>query len=193
MKKDREREVIFNLPNILTTFRLLCIPLVVICLRNPGRLGSFFAALFFGLAFITDILDGFFARRYCEITRLGKLLDPLADKILVGITMVMLIPLGRIPIWIVMLILAREIAVTGLRSIAVNRGILIQANTLGKYKTAFQVTSTIALCLHYKYFNADFHVIGMIFLWIALTLTLWSGGAYFWQFRRVLFPKKGDK
>ncbi|UCF57377.1 MAG: CDP-diacylglycerol--glycerol-3-phosphate 3-phosphatidyltransferase [Deltaproteobacteria bacterium] len=193
MKREREGEVIFNLPNTLTTLRLLCIPLVVICLRNPGRLGSFLAALFFGLAFITDFLDGFFARRYGEITTLGKLLDPLADKILVCVTMVMLIPLDppRIPAWIVMLIIAREIAVTGLRSIAVNRGVVIQASALGKYKTALQVTATIGLCLHYEYFKIDFHAVGMIFLWIALIFTLWSGWAYFRQFSKVFFPEKG--
>ena len=193
MKRDREGEVIFNLPNTLTIFRLVCIPLVVIWLRNPERLGSFLAALFFGLGFITDFLDGFFARRYGEITTLGKLLDPLADKILVCVTLVMLIPLDRIPAWIVMLIIAREIAVTGLRGIAVNRGVVIQASVLGKYKTALQVTATIGLCLHYQYFNINFHAVGMIFLWIALIFTLWSGWAYFRQFRKVFFPKNGEK
>ena len=193
MKKDREGEVIFNLPNTLTILRLLCIPVVVICLRDPGRFGSSLAALFFGLGFVTDFLDGFFARRYGEVTTLGKLLDPLADKILVSVTMVMLIPLDRIPAWIVMLIIAREIAVTGLRSIAVNRGVVIQASKLGKYKTALQVTATIGLCLHYEYFNIDFHQVGMIFLWIALIFTLWSGWAYFRHFHRLIFPKKGGE
>ena len=193
MKRDREGEVIFNLPNTLTILRVLCIPLVVMCLRNPGRLGSFLAALFFGLGFVTDFLDGFFARRYGEVTRLGTLLDPLADKILVSVTMVMLIPLDRIPAWIVMLIIAREIAVTGLRSIAVNRGVVIQASRLGKYKTTFQVIATIGLCLHYEYLKIDFHSVGIIFLWIALIFTLWSGWAYFRQFNRILFPKGGKE
>ncbi len=192
MKSDREGEVIFNLPNTLTILRLICIPLVVVCLRNPGRLGSLLAALFFGLGFVTDFLDGYFARRYGEITTLGKFLDPLADKIFVSVTMVMLIPLGRVPAWMVMLIIAREIAVTGLRSIGISRGVAIQASALGKYKTAFQVTAIIGLCLHYEYFKIDFHQVGMVFLWIALILTLWSGWAYFRNFKTILFPKKRD-
>ncbi len=192
MKSDREGEVIFNLPNTLTILRLVCIPLVVLCLRNPEKLGSLLAALFFGLGFVTDFLDGYFARRYGEITTLGKFLDPLADKIFVSVTMVMLIPLDRVPAWMVMLIIAREIAVTGLRSIGVSRGVAIQASTLGKYKTAFQVTAIIGLCLHYEYFKIDFHQVGMIFLWIALILTLWSGWAYFRNFKAILFPKKRE-
>jgi len=192
MKSDREGEVIFNLPNTLTILRLVCIPLVVLCLRNPEKLGSLLAALFFGLGFVTDFLDGYFARRYGEITTLGKFLDPLADKIFVSVTMVMLIPLDRVPAWMVMLIIAREIAVTGLRSIGVSRGVAIQASTLGKYKTAFQVTAIIGLCLHYEYFKIDFHQVGMIFLWIALILTLWSGWAYFRNFKAILFPKRRE-
>ena len=192
MKGDREGEVIFNLPNTLTILRLVCIPLVVLCLRNPERLGSLLAALFFALGFVTDFLDGYFARRYGEITTLGKFLDPLADKIFVSVTMVMLIPLDRVPAWMVMLIIAREIAVTGLRSIGVSRGVAIQASTLGKYKTAFQVTAIIGLCLHYEYFKIDFHQVGMIFLWIALILTLWSGWAYFRNFKAIIFPKKRE-
>ena len=181
-----------NLPNKLTIFGLACIPLVFICLNFPGRWGSFLAALFFGLAFITDFLDGFFARKYGSVTVLGKFLDPLADKILVSVTMISLIPLGRIPIWMVILIIVREMAVTGLRSIAVNEGIVIQASTLAKYKTIFQATATLSLCLHYEYFDINFHAVGMLFLWAALILTLWSGWAYFSKFSKVLFPKKDN-
>ena len=179
-----------NLPNILTIIRLVCIPLVVIVLNFPGKLGSFLAAMFVGLAFITDILDGYFARRYGAVTVLGKFLDPLADKLLVSVTMIMLIPLDRIPVWVVILIIAREMAVTGLRSIAVGEGIVIQASALGKYKTIFQSTAIVGLCLHYEYFDVDFHAVAMLFLYIALILTLWSGWAYFRQFNRVFFPHR---
>jgi CDP-diacylglycerol--glycerol-3-phosphate 3-phosphatidyltransferase len=117
---------------------------------------------------------------------LGKFLDPLADKILVSLTMIMLIPLGRIPVWMVIVIIAREIAVTGLRGMAVTEGIVIQASALGKYKTIFQSVALLGLCLHYPYFNVDFHVVGMVFLWGALILTLWSGWDYFRQFNKVL-------
>jgi CDP-diacylglycerol--glycerol-3-phosphate 3-phosphatidyltransferase len=174
-----------NLPNILTTFRLACIPLLLIFLNLPGRLSSFLAALFFTLAAITDILDGFFARKYECITVLGKFLDPLADKILVSVTMIMLIPLDRIPVWIVIIIVTRELAVTGLRGIAANEGIVIQATALGKHKTTFQVVALVGLCLHYTYFNVNTHTVGMAFLWGALILTVWSGWDYFRQFKRV--------
>jgi CDP-diacylglycerol--glycerol-3-phosphate 3-phosphatidyltransferase len=182
------QSVLFNLPNSLTLFRLLCIPLVVISLAFDAQTSSFLAALFFGAAFATDYLDGFFARKYGSVTVLGKFLDPLADKILVSITLIMLVSMGRVPAWIVMLIVAREIAVTGLRSIAISEGIVIQASPLGKYKTGFQAAAVIGLCLHYEYLSVDFHDVGTALLWVALTLTLWSGWDYFRGFHRVFFP-----
>jgi CDP-diacylglycerol--glycerol-3-phosphate 3-phosphatidyltransferase len=188
MEKDSRKEVISNLPNTLSLFRMVCIPVVIICLYFEGRLGSFLATLFFGMAFVTDALDGFYARKYGAVTVLGKFLDPLADKILVSSTMIMLITLDRIPAWIVILIIAREMAITGLRSIAVSEGIVIQASSLGKYKTIFQSVAVLGLALHYEYFNVDFHAVGMLFLWAALILTLWSGWAYFRQFNKVFFP-----
>jgi len=188
-RKDSPGGVVLNLPNKLTILRLLSIPLVVICLHFPGRLGSFLAALFFGMAFITDILDGFLARRYGEVTVFGKFLDPLADKVLVCITMIMLIPMGRIPAWMVMLIIARELAVTGLRGIAVGEGIVIQASTMGKYKTLFQSIAIVGLCLHYEYMDIDFHSVGTVFLWIALILTLWSGWSYFRRFQNMVLRR----
>lgn len=193
MAKNSEHGAISNLPNILTAFRVICIPVVVICLQYPGRLGSFLGSLFFTLAFITDILDGFFARKYNSITVLGKFLDPLADKILVSVTMIMLIPIGRIPIWVVILIIIREMAVTGLRSVAINEGIVIQASPLGKYKTIFQAIAIGMLCLHYEYLKVDSHIVGMTFLWGALILTLWSGWAYFSHFIEVFSPKNREK
>ena len=184
-------ELMSNLPNTLTIIRLVCIPLVLVCLSFHGKLGSFLAALFFSMAFVTDFLDGYFARKYGAVTVLGKFLDPLADKILVSATMIMLIPLGRIPTWIVILIVAREIAITGFRTIAVNEGVVIQASALGKYKTIFQSVAIAGLCLHYEYVDVNFHAVGMTFLWIALILTFWSGWAYFKNSIHVLFPKRG--
>jgi CDP-diacylglycerol--glycerol-3-phosphate 3-phosphatidyltransferase len=178
---------ITNLPNTLSTIRLVLIPAVVICLYFPGRLESFLAALFFGLAAITDLLDGFYARRYKVVTPLGKFLDPLADKLLVSATMIMLVALGRIPAWIVILIVGREMAVTGLRGIAVIEGKVIEASSLGKYKTIFQSVALICLSLHYRYLKVDFHAVGMIFLWGALILTMWSGWVYFRMIKRILF------
>ncbi len=182
-----------SLPNRLTVVRLACIPIVVVLLQFSGRLGSFLAGLCFGLAFVTDVLDGFFARRYGAVTSLGKFLDPLADKILVTVTMIALIPLARIPVWMVLLIVAREIAVTGLRAVAVEEGLVIQAGTLGKYKTIFQSVALMALCIHYEYFGVDFHLVGIIILWIALFFTIWSGWDYFRQFSRLVFSSNNPK
>jgi CDP-diacylglycerol---glycerol-3-phosphate 3-phosphatidyltransferase len=189
MVSHARQKDLFNLPNSLTLFRILCIPLVVLCLAFEGKGPSFLAALFFGAAFTTDWLDGFFARKYGSVTTLGKFLDPLADKILVSVTLIMLVSIGRVPAWMVMLIIAREIAVTGLRSIAASEGIIIQASALGKYKTGFQSASVIGLCLHDEYFTIDFHMVGLALLWIGLGLTMWSGWAYFSWFRRVFLPK----
>lgn len=151
------------------------------------------AALLFGLASITDILDGYFARRQGSVTVLGKFLDPLADKLLVSMTMIMLIPLGRIPVWVVIVIITREMAITGLRAVAVSEGIVIQASPLGKYKTILQAVAMLGLCLHYTYFRVNSHVVGMTFLWGALVLTLWSGWDYFRQFNQVFSLPKEKK
>ena len=144
MKAKKE---IVNLPNTLTIIRLAFIPVVWLCLNFPGESAGFLAALFFTLASITDILDGFFARRYGDVTVLGKFLDPLVDKLLVSVTMIMLIPLERIPVWIVIVIIAREMALTGLRGIAINEGIVIQASILGKFKTFFQSVALVFIIL----------------------------------------------
>lgn len=189
MPAEAEKRIA-NLPNALTGFRLACIPLVVFCLQFEGRMAAFLAALFFGLASVTDFLDGFLARKYGNVTVFGKFLDPLADKILISLTMIALIPLDRIPLWIVMLIIARELAITGLRAIAVSEGIVIQASPLGKYKTIFQSVSLAGLCLHYAYLGIDFHFLGLILLYVALILTLWSGWDYFSHFRKLFVRSK---
>jgi len=190
MKTDH-KNALFNLPNTLTFARLVSIPIVLTCLSFPGRWGSFLATLFFVLASVTDILDGFFARRYGTVTVLGKLLDPLVDKLLVSLTMIMLIPLDRIPVWMVVIIIAREITLTGLRGIAASEGIFVQTSNLGKYKTILQSVALGGLCLHYVYLGINFHVVGMVFLWGALVLTLWSGWDYFRRFYQLFIP--GEK
>jgi len=184
---NKNQGQIVNLANTLSVVRLVLIPAVVICLYFPGRLGSFLAALFFGLAAVTDLLDGFYARKYKIVTLLGKFLDPLADKLLVSVTMIMLTTLHRIPAWIVVLIITREMAVTGLRGIAVAEGKVIEASSLGKYKTIFQSVALVCLCLHYPYLRVDFHAVGMVFVWGALILTIWSGWLYFRMIKRALF------
>jgi len=184
----KEREI-SSLPNILTGIRMACIPIVFLCLSFPGKLGSFMSALFISFAFITDILDGFFARRYGSVTVVGKFLDPLADKILVSVALIMLIPLGRIPAWMVAVIVIRELIITGLRGIARERDVIIEAGKLGKYKTIFQSVALIGLCIHYEYLGINFHKLGMGLMWIALIFTIWSGIDYLYKFKSVLTEK----
>jgi len=191
MMEEQENKIL-NLPNKLTAVRLLCIPIVIFFMFFPGKWFSFFAAFFIGIAFITDILDGYFARKYSEVTVLGKFLDPLADKILVAIVMIMLVKLGRIPVLMVLIIISREMAITGLRAIAASEGSVIQSSKLGKFKTIFQVVAILALALHYEYYDINMHSVGMVFLWIALVLTLWSGWNYLKQFNELLFLESRD-
>ena len=179
-----EKRVIWNLPNGLTILRIMAIPIIVLLLFYPGKIASFVASIIFLFAAITDGLDGYIARRQNIVTTLGKFLDPLADKLLVITSLIMLIHLGRVPAWIVAIIAGREMAVTGLRAIAINEGIIISASQLGKYKTLLQVIATTTLICHYSYYSIDFHNVGMIFLWAALVLTVWSGLDYFRGFFR---------
>ncbi len=181
-----------NLPNILTLSRIAFIPVLFILLFFPGKTAGFFAALCFTIASLTDFLDGFFARRRNSITRLGKILDPLADKLLITACLIMLIPLHGVAAWVVAIIVTREIAITGLRGIAAIEGLVIPAETLGKKKTAFQVVAVFSLLLHYEYFHINFHQIGNVLLFFAMLLTVWSGLVYFYRFSYLinLIPKE---
>ena len=185
MKLAQMREIFSN-PNNLTLFRIASVPLIVILLLFPGRLFTFVAAVLFSLAAITDFLDGFFARRKGLVSSFGKVMDPLADKLLVSATFIMLASLAWIPGWIVCIIIGRELAVTGLRNIAAQQGQEISSSRLGKYKTGFQIAAIIPLLIHYQYFTIDFHAIGSVFLWVALAMTLLSGADYFIKFRGLM-------
>jgi CDP-diacylglycerol--glycerol-3-phosphate 3-phosphatidyltransferase len=173
-------------PNNLTLFRMASVPLIVILLMFPGRACTFIAALIFTAAAITDFLDGFFARQRGLVSNFGKVMDPVADKVLVSTSFIMITSLGWIPAWIVCIIIGREIAVTGLRSIIVDNGQDVSASSLGKYKTGFQIAAIIPLLIHFRYLTIDFHAIGIIFLWPALILTVWSGMNYFIKFGSLL-------
>ena len=188
--KGQQRATIWNIPNLLTSVRIFSIPLIVVLLTTPGPLPSFLAALVFTIAAITDLLDGYFARLHKGETAVGKLLDPMADKLLILSGMIMLIPLERIPAWMVVLIIGREVAVTGLRGIASTEGVVIAASRWGKGKMAFQSSALVGLMLHYKYLGINFHILGMILLWIALAVTLWSGIDYFWKFYQEVVNKE---
>ncbi len=183
--KGNRRPIIWNIPNIITFLRIGAIPVVMVFLFFPDRGGSFCAALFFSIASLTDLLDGYIARQQKSETAIGKLLDPLADKLLVNTSLIMLIPLGRIPAWMVVIIVAREIAVTGLRGIASLEGVAIAADAWGKRKTFIQTFALIGLMLHYEYFGINFHALGMLLIWVALVITVGSGLNYFYKYYRA--------
>ena len=177
---------ILSNPNTLTLFRVVASPIIVILLMFPSRANSFIAAMIFSAAAITDFLDGFFARQKGLVSNFGKVMDPIADKVLVSASFIMLTALGWIPAWIVCIIIGREIAVTGLRNIIAEKGKDLSASSLGKYKTGFQIAAIIPLMIHFTYLTIDFHKIGIIFLWVALMLTVWAGTAYFIRHRGLL-------
>ncbi|MFQ5665887.1 MAG: CDP-diacylglycerol--glycerol-3-phosphate 3-phosphatidyltransferase [Candidatus Binatia bacterium] len=170
-----------NLPNILSFFRILLIPILVVILTHPGPTASVLAAATFFLACLSDFFDGYVARRWRISTTLGTFLDPLADKLIVAAALIMLAGMDRtptVPAWMTVVIIGREIAVTGLRAVALGEGIVVAAEELGKYKMIFQMFALHGLLLHYKFLGIDFHLGGMYFLWISLVVALWSGINY---------------
>jgi CDP-diacylglycerol--glycerol-3-phosphate 3-phosphatidyltransferase len=156
--------------------------LLILLLLFSNKVCAFLAAVVFSAASITDLLDGLFARRYGLESTFGKFLDPLADKLLISAALIMLIPHGRVPAWMAFVIIGREIAVTGLRAILSEKGVVMGAEQLGKYKIGFQVGAIIPLLIHYTYLNIDFHGVGKVLLWVALIFTIWSGAKYFLKF-----------
>ncbi|MCR4287082.1 MAG: CDP-diacylglycerol--glycerol-3-phosphate 3-phosphatidyltransferase [Deltaproteobacteria bacterium] len=182
------RPGLLNLPNAISLVRLAAAPVLIVILMRADRTYSVIAAALFIVVSLTDLLDGYAARKLDVVTTTGKFLDPLADKLLVSTAFIMLIPLGRVPAWAVALIIGREIAVTGLRAIAVDSGVVIDASALGKYKTVLQMVCLVPLIIHYRFFGLDFHTIGIILFAAALIATLWSGFDYFVRFFRRPAP-----
>ncbi|MEK7679543.1 MAG: CDP-diacylglycerol--glycerol-3-phosphate 3-phosphatidyltransferase [Deltaproteobacteria bacterium] len=182
------RPGLLNLPNAISLVRLAAAPFLILILMRADRTYSVIAAALFIAVSLTDLLDGYAARKLGVVTTTGKFLDPLADKLLVATVFIMLIPLGRVPAWAVALIIGREIAVTGLRAIAVDSGVVIDASLLGKYKTVLQMVCLVPLIIHYRFFGIDFHTIGIILFAAALIATVWSGFDYFIRFFRHPIP-----
>ena len=190
------RSPIWNLPNILTLLRIASIPVLVSVLFSPSRSAGFWAAVIFGVAAVTDWLDGYLARRMGIVTVFGKFLDPIADKLIVMAALIMILPYDRVPAWMVLIILGREIIITGLRGHASTEGIVIPASNLGKFKTIFQLVAILGLLLHYNYhwffgvtspyLYANMHNVGIFYLWIATMLTIWSGVDYLVKYMRVI-------
>jgi CDP-diacylglycerol---glycerol-3-phosphate 3-phosphatidyltransferase len=181
-----------NLPNLITAFRILLVPVLVLLLQRTSRSASVLAAMTFFLACWSDFFDGYLARRHGITSSLGKLLDPLADKLIVMTALVMLAAMPRhprVPAWMVVLIVGRELAVTSLRAVASGEGIVLAAEELGKYKTIFQMLALHGLLLHYSILGVDFFAGGMYFLWPSMILSLWSGIDYHVRvIRRAIVP-----
>jgi CDP-diacylglycerol--glycerol-3-phosphate 3-phosphatidyltransferase len=185
-------EQIWNLPNALTMLRMAVVPLMLVMPFAMSPRGSIILAWLYILAATTDVIDGWLARRGQQVTEVGKLLDPLADKMLVATSLIMLVAVGRIEswaTWMVVVIVGRELAVPGLRGIASVGGKAMAASWHGKAKTVCQNLAIIALLFHYETWGLPAHEIGLSLLGVATLLTLWSGYAYFAAFFRDLLEQ----
>lgn len=179
----------FNIPNALTVLRIGVIPVLFLLLLSPGPVGSLVIAILFVFAALTDILDGYLARKYHIETVVGKFLDPIADKLIINAAMILMIPIGRIPAWIVVIIIMRDFIVDGIRSIASSDGLIIQASMLAKQKTLCQNFAVSALMIHYPLFGADAHAVGTVILYVALVLSLLSGFDYLMKYYLAVMKK----
>lgn len=176
-----------NLPTILTLSRIVLIPVFVFSVYQHPILG----AIVFGIASITDFLDGYLARRSGQVTKFGIILDPLADKFLIISALIVLVDIERLSAWIVIILIVREFLVTALRVVALSKDIVIPSEMGGKLKTAAQITAILCLILTDSIFNnifnnlpLDLYDIGLIFIWVALVLAVISGVKYtisFWR------------
>ena len=177
-----------NLPNVLTLLRILAVPVVVVALLDGTPNGDMLAAVVFALAALTDGLDGYIARSRDSVTTFGKLMDPLADKLLITAALISLVSLDRLPAWVAMVIIAREFAITGLRSIAADRGVVIAASWMGKVKTVLQIAAVFALII----FNpAPLWV--DILMYVALAATVISGFDYFFGLRKRIEEQRAKE
>ncbi len=178
------KRVIFNLPNTITLMRISVVPFLFVLLADPSEFWSLILAILFVAAAITDLVDGYIARKYQLVTTMGKFLDPIADKLIINTAMILMIPIGRIPAWIVAITIMRDLVVDGVRSIASSEGLFIQASRLGKQKTLAQIIAVTALLIHYPILGVDAHLVGNIILYVAFVLTIYSGANYFIKFYR---------
>ncbi len=173
-----------NLPIGLTLTRILAVPFLIVFLIGSSRVHALIAATIFILASITDWLDGVIARRRNQVTTLGTLLDPIADKLLVAAALVSLLQLDKIAAWIVLVIIGRELAVTGLRAVAAGVGVIVPASRLAKWKTVSQYVAVTLLIVEKGLESPGFHAVAIGVLWVALGLTIVSAVDYFYRFFR---------
>jgi CDP-diacylglycerol--glycerol-3-phosphate 3-phosphatidyltransferase len=191
-----------NLPNLLTMARVIMVPACLWFLDQGTQRACFWAAIVFTVAALTDALDGWLARRMGVVSVLGKFLDPLADKLIVMASLIWMVPMGRISGWVVILLLAREISVTGLRSVAASEGVVIAAGSEGKTKTALQMVGIIALLLGYPYHMRylsvdcgvlDMIVIGQMLVYGSLVFSLLSAVEYVRLFALAVEAKESKR
>jgi CDP-diacylglycerol---glycerol-3-phosphate 3-phosphatidyltransferase len=167
-----------NLPNYLTVFRILLVPVVMVILLSEVFVSDWPAAVVFAIASLTDVADGYLARRNDQVSTFGKLWDPLADKLLVTAALISLVSLDQLDAWVAMVIIAREFAVTGLRQVAVEQGRVISASTAGKFKTLMQVAMVLVLII------VDSHPVWVdLLVYATVVVTVASGAGYFWRLR----------
>jgi len=180
-----------NLPNFLTMVRICLIPVFVLVFLAPTPDRSWAAAVIFTVAAVTDLLDGYIARRTGQVTKLGKLLDPIADKLLVLSALILLVNIDRVSALAALLIIARELAVTGVRAIAAGERLIIAAETTGKYKMALQVVAIVLLILEGTGLAefGNLHLAGTATLYVSLVLGYISGGQYVWSFWKQVVAK----
>ncbi len=184
----------WNAPNMLTLARIAVIPVFVWFTYDADPLYSLWAAVLFALASITDVVDGWLARKLNLITVVGKFLDPLADKLIVMAALIMMVRLGRCAAWVVIVLIARELIVSGLRTIAATEGMVIAAGQEGKWKTSMQLVGIIALCVHYTHpvnliwatYPVDFNWMGKVLVYLSTVFSVWSAGVYFKAFLNML-------
>ncbi|MCZ6670805.1 MAG: CDP-diacylglycerol--glycerol-3-phosphate 3-phosphatidyltransferase [Acidobacteria bacterium] len=180
---------IINLPTSITIFRIFLVPvLVVVILTKWERIG---VAIFL-LAAFTDYLDGYLARKRGEVTAIGKLLDPIADKLLMSAAFISLVEVEAAPAWIVVIVVGRELAVSGLRQVAACQGVAIPASVWGKFKTASQVIAVVLLILGERHLGR-FAILGRAALWIVVFLAILSAWDYFRKFTRSLGLLNGSR
>ena len=175
---------IFNVPNLLSLSRILSVPVFIILMLEPSPVRALVAGVVFSLASATDWLDGYLARKWGQVTKVGKLLDPIADKILIMAALVTLVEIRSevVHSWMAIVIIGREFAVTGLRAIAASDGIVIPAETVGKYKVGAQITAVLSLLLDYYLDKGWLTDLGRIALWIAMILAVYSAIQYFMKY-----------
>lgn len=189
----RLRGTIVNVPNIISLGRIIAIPIFMVAMmaistKDTSRtlrneVATLWAFWLYVIASVSDLVDGYYARRYNIVSDMGKFLDPLADKLLSLAALILLIPLHWIPAWLVVLVIGREVAITALRSVAASSGQqIIEASKWGKYKTAFGSCGTAALILHYPFLGIQWNLIGWVNFVIFAAFSLGSGAHYFYKF-----------